>query len=221
MQRFRPDTRSRTRCFNLSGMVTIVLKRAVALAAALNLIYFALEFTVARRIGSVSLFADSIDFLEDASINALILLALPWSRRRRGSVGLLLAAILLMPALATAWTAWRKFVYPVPSAPLPLTLTGLGALAVNLSCAMILARVRGAGGSLSRAAFLSARNDVLASVAIIGAGGLTLIRPSAWPDLLVGLGIFALNLDAAREVYIAARSEQRTVDMGRCPEHTR
>jgi hypothetical protein len=38
-----------------------------------NLAYFGIEFTVALTIGSVSLFADSIDFLEDASINFLIL----------------------------------------------------------------------------------------------------------------------------------------------------
>lgn len=189
------------------------LKRAVACVAALNICYFAFEFTVAQRIGSVSLFADSIDFLEDATVNGLILLALPWSPRRRGTVGLLLAGILLLPGLATAWTAWRKLALPIPPAAVPLTLTGLGALIVNLSCALILARVRHAGGSLSRAAFLSARNDVLANVAIIGAGALTLLWPSAWPDLLVGLGILALNFDAAREVYIAARREQRTVDI--------
>jgi len=34
---------------------------------------------------------------------------------------------------------------------------------------------------------------------------------SAWPDLIVGLGIFAINLDAAREVYVAARAEQRVL----------
>ena len=45
------------------------LRRAVALVAVLNLAYFGIEFAVALSIGSVSLFADSIDFLEDASIN--------------------------------------------------------------------------------------------------------------------------------------------------------
>ena len=37
--------------------------------------YFGIEFAVALAIGSVSLFADSIDFLEDASVNLLILVA--------------------------------------------------------------------------------------------------------------------------------------------------
>jgi Co/Zn/Cd efflux system component len=50
---------------------------------------------------------------------------------------------------------------------------------------------------------------VLANVAIIAAGGVTLWWASAWPDLLVGLGIFLMNLDAAREVYAAARRELR------------
>ena len=81
-------------------------------------------------------------------------------------------------------------------------------MAVNLTCALMLARYRTHGGSLTRAAFLSARNDVLANVAIIGAGLLTAYIASAWPDLIVGLGIFFMNLDAAREVYVAARRER-------------
>ena len=88
-----------------------------------------------------------------------------------------------------------------------VSLTGLGALAVNLSCAFSLAPYRAHGGSLTRAAFLSARNDALASVAIIVAAGFTLYARSAWPDLIVGLGIAAMNADAAREVYAAARDE--------------
>ena len=59
----------------------------VALVAALNLAYFGVEFTVALNIGSVSLFADSIDFLEDTSVNVLILLALGWSAYKRSLVG--------------------------------------------------------------------------------------------------------------------------------------
>jgi hypothetical protein len=43
---------------------------------------------------------------------------------------------------------------------------------------------------------------------IIGAGLLTAYIASAWPDLIVGLGIFFMNLDAAREVYVAARKER-------------
>lgn len=184
------------------------LRRAVLWVCLLNLAYFGVEFAVAIAIGSVSLFADSVDFLEDASVNVLILIALGWSARSRARLGMALAAILLIPGLATIWTAVDKFLSPSVPAPLPLTLAGLGALAVNISCAFMLARFRHHRGSLTKAAFLSARNDALANVAIIAAGLVTAFMwRSAWPDLIVGVGIAIMNADAAREVWTAAREE--------------
>nr|WP_166178424.1 cation transporter [Altererythrobacter segetis] len=186
-------------------------RRAVRWVAILNLAYFGVEFAVALGIGSVSLFADSVDFLEDASVNLLILLALGWSVRARAKVGMGLAALLLVPGLATLLTAWQKFNLPLTPAPLPLSLAGLGALAVNFGCAAMLMRFRHHSGSLSRAAFLSARNDVLANIAIIVAGIMTaFVWRTPWPDLAVGLAIALVNLDAAREIWEAAREEHRS-----------
>lgn len=185
-------------------------RRVVRWVALLNLAYFGVEFAVALAIGSVSLFADSVDFLEDASVNLLILLALSWSARSRAKVGMALAALLLAPALATLWTVWQKLNVPLAPAPLPLSLAGLGALAVNLGCAAMLVRYRDHSGSLSRAAFLSARNDAFANIGIIGAGLATaFVWRTPWPDLAVGLAIALVNLDAAREVWEAAREEHR------------
>lgn len=185
------------------------LRRAVLIVALLNLAYFGIEFAVALHIGSVSLFADSVDFLEDASVNLLIWVAFVWSLKSRARVGMGLAGILLIPAVATLWVAWSKFQAPLSPEPIPWSITALGALVVNFSCALMLVRYRDHRGSLTRAAFLSARNDVLADIAIIIAAIVTAVRPSAWPDLVVGLGIMALNADAAREVWRAAKDEHR------------
>lgn len=187
------------------------LRRAVRFVALLNISYFAVEFAVAVAIGSVSLFADSIDFLEDTSLNLLIFVGVSWSAQSRARLGMVLAGILLIPGLATVWTAWLKFTAPVAPAPIPLSLAGAGALLVNGTCAFILARFRSDGGSLTRAAFLSARNDTIANIAIILTGVVTSYTLSAWPDLIVGLGIAAMNADAAVEVWQAAREEHRTV----------
>ena len=185
------------------------LRQTVLLVAFLNLAYFGVEFGVAIAIGSVSLFADSVDFLEDASINLLIAIGLGWSAQNRARLGMVLAAVILVPVAATLWTAWQKFAAPVPPQPVPLTLTGAGAFLVNFACAFLLARFRHHSGSLTRAAFLSARNDVLANVAIVAAGLATAATLSVWPDLIVGLGIAALNADAARQVVNAARAERK------------
>ena len=189
------------------------LRNVVLIVAALNLAYFGIEFSVARAIGSVALFADSVDFLEDTAVNLLVALALGWSLARRARVGMALAALLLVPGLATLWTAWAKFNAPLPPEPFALTVTGAGALLVNLSCAFLLARVRSQGGSLTKAAFLSARNDALANVAIIAAGLVTVATSSGWADLIVGLGIAVLNADAAKEVWEAAREDHRAAEI--------
>jgi Co/Zn/Cd efflux system component len=189
-------------------LTNAALRRTIAIVALANLAYFGIEFAVALAIGSVSLFADSVDFLEDTSVNLLILLALGWSAKARARVGMVLALVLLVPGLATLWTAWQKFSLPVAPSPVPLSLAGLGALAVNLSCALLLARFRHHGGSLTKGAFLSARNDALANIAIVAAGLVTaFVWRAAWPDLIVGLGIAALNAGAAREIWEAAREE--------------
>ena len=187
---------------------TAAVRRTVVIVGGLNLAYFGVEFTVATVIGSVSLFADSIDFLEDAAVNGLILIGLAWTTRRRASLGMVLAFVLLVPGVATLWTAWHHWSNGDVPAPVPLTLTGFGALIVNLGCALMLAKVRHIRGSLTRAAFLSARNDVIGNIAIIGAGVLTALTHSLSPDLIVGLGILLLNLGAAREVYAAARQDK-------------
>jgi Co/Zn/Cd efflux system component len=194
----------------MTGAASPGLRRAVTCVALLNLGYFGIEFAVALAIGSMSLFADSVDFLEDASVNLLIMIALGWSPAARARIGMGLAAILLVPGLAALWTAWEKLLLPVAPAPVPLSAAGAGALAVNLTCAFILVRFRHHAGSLTRAAFLSARNDALANIAIIAAGLVTaFLWRAAWPDLIVGLGIAALNADAAREVWTTARREHR------------
>jgi Co/Zn/Cd efflux system component len=121
-----------------------------------------------------------------------------------------LAAILFIPGIATLWTAWQKFNAPLAPNPVLLSLAALGALAVNGTCALMLARHHHHGKSLGKAAFLSARNDALANIAIILAALVTaLVWRSAWPDFIVGLAIILMNADAAREVWNAARKEHR------------
>ena len=123
-------------------------------------------------------------------------------------MGAVLAGLLLVPTAATLWIAWRKFLAPIAA----------GGRAADDRRARrdggeprLRLRARPPPphhGSLGRAAFLSARNDVLANVAIVAAGARHLVFRNAWPDLIVGVGIAIMNADAAREVFEAARKER-------------
>ncbi|MBU6420005.1 MAG: cation transporter [Proteobacteria bacterium] len=189
-------------------MLKTSLRQAALAALILNFGFFFFEFAMARAIGSVSLFADSVDFLEDSAVNFLLLAVLGWGPKARAKAGMAMASFIIVPSLATLWQAIAKFWHPEAPNAAWLSLTGLAAMAVNLCAATILARHRHTGGSITRAAFLSARNDVLANAAIVLAGAVTAyLWHSLWPDLIAGLGIGAMNLDAAKEVWEAAREE--------------
>jgi Co/Zn/Cd efflux system component len=184
------------------------LRRVVLVVAGLNFGYFLFEVSVALAIGSVSLLADSVDFLEDTAINLLIALALGWPLRRRALAGHAMALVILVPALVAAWQAVQKAFDPVaPDVP-ALVLTAGGAAVVNGVCALLLVRVRHHGGSLSGAAYLSARNDVAVDVAILAMALVTAWSGSGWPDIVLGVGIVLLNGTAALEVWRLAGEER-------------
>ena len=61
---------------------------------------------------------------------------------------------------------------------------------------------------MARAAWLSARNDAAANLAILGSAALALAWASGWPDIVVGVGIAAINADAGVKVWRAASRER-------------
>ncbi len=184
------------------------LKRIVLIVAILNFAYFFVEFSVALGAGSVSLLADSVDFLEDTAVNLLIFIALGWPLARRAMMGKAMTLVILGPAAVAGWKALEEFSDPTAPAVLPLVLASLGAIAINGTSAWLLTTVRHHGGSLSRAAFLSARNDVLVNMSIIAMGIVTIWTDSGWPDLILGCLIILLALHAAYEVWEVSEEER-------------
>lgn len=184
------------------------LRRVVLTVAGIQLSYFFVEVSVALAIGSVSLLADSVDFLEDTAINLLVALALGWSLRRRALAGHVMALVILVPALVAAWQAVAKAFDPVAPDVSALVVTAGGAAVVNAVCALLLTRVRHHGGSLSGGAYLSARNDVAVNLAIIAMGVVTVWVGTGWPDIVLGLVIVAVNGTAALEVWRLAGEER-------------
>lgn len=182
-------------------------RRTLIIVALLNLAYFLIEFSAAVKINSVSLFADSIDFLEDTFVNLLIFFSYLITSTLRPKISKILVIIILLPGLTALWAAWEQVMRPSMPEAFELTLVGLGALIVNFTCTIILMRFRKNDESLTKAAFLSARNDVLSNLTIITAGLTIMIYPSIWPDLIAGIIVFSINFDAAYKVYKIANTE--------------
>jgi len=188
------------------------LKSAVLWVAILNGFYFFVEFGAGLATHSVSLIADSIDFLEDASLNALILVGFALAGAARARLGSVLAIIIGVPSLAALIAAVDKVLNPIAPSVQGMSLAAFGALVVNSVAALILMRVRNHEHSLVTAAWLSARNDVLANVAILAAAGATALVASTWWDVAIGLVIGYLNADAAVKVWRQSRRDLTASD---------
>ena len=90
----------------------MALRKTVLVVAGFNLTYFIIEFYFGRIFNSLSLISDSVDFLEDASINILIALAIGWSLKKRQVTSYFLAAVLLVPGIAFIWNAIHQILSP-------------------------------------------------------------------------------------------------------------
>lgn len=184
------------------------LRKTVAIVSILNFFYFVVEFTFAQIFGSLSLLSDSLDFLEDASINLLIFIAFAWSIAARKVLSYFLAVILLIPGVLFIYSAISRINEPVVPNGAGMSLIGFGALIINIYCAYILVKHKSEEGGLAKAAYLSARNDALANVLIICAGVITYFWRSQIPDLLIGVAIFVMNFDAAIQVINSQRKNR-------------
>lgn len=178
-------------------------RRALTWAFGLNGSVFVCEIAVALIIGSVALFADSMDFLEDTILYGLALLALGWSQRGQARASLVLALLMAVPGVLALMAAVDKYMDPIPPDAMTMGIVGALALAVNVVSAIMLAASRD-DSTVLRAAWLSASTDVIANVLVILAAVLVARWTSAWPDIVAGLGIVALHGRAAWKIGRAA-----------------
>lgn len=184
------------------------LRRVLWVALLVNAAMFALEIASSLGAGSLSLFADAIDFGGDA-LNygvslAVLASALAWRARAAALKALCMlgfGAYVLARALGAVWHGG------VPQAATMGVVALLGLLA-NLGVAWMLYAFR-AGDANMRSVWLCSRNDALGNLAVMLAAAGVFGTRSAWPDLLVASLMAALALHGGWSVLQQARAELR------------
>jgi Co/Zn/Cd efflux system component len=176
--------------------------RSVPLLAAANLLFFCLEFILAIEARSASPFADSIAFLEGASVSVLLSSGRNWSMPGREAFARFSRTIILIPTCFLFWMiAANYYGAAIPSAA-PLAATGVALLLTNIACRVMPKRGMFAhlAGSLS-----DIRNHAIMNTVIVLAAFLTWASGTMWPDVLGALGILYVNASAAEHIWLAAR----------------
>src|SRR5258708_24764802 len=160
-----------------------VLRRVPLLAAA-NLLFFCLEFILASEARSASLFADSIAFLEGASVSVLLSSGRNWSMPGRKAFARFSRTIILIPTCFLFWMiAANYYGAAIPSA-MPLAATGAVLLLTNIACLVMLNH--GTFAHLAQA-LSDVRNHAVMNAAVVLAAVLTWASGTMWPDTLAGL----------------------------------
>lgn len=181
-------------------------RRILWIALLVNLAMFIVEIGAGLKAGSVSLLADSLDFLGDAANYAISLwvlgMALTWRARAAQFKALSMLLFGLAVLGAALWHWWQG---EVPSAP-TMGVVGTLALLANLCVAVLLYAYR-EGDSNMRSVWLCTRNDAMGNLAVLAAALGVFGTGSAWPDLIVASIMAGLAITAAIQVLRQADGE--------------
>ena len=185
-----------------------VYRRVRRVALAVNLAMFVVEIGAGLAAESVSLLADSLDFLGDAGNYAISLFVLGMALHWRARASLVKAASM---AAFGAWVAITTIGHAmagtVPEAPV-MGVVGALALAANFGVALLLYRWRN-GDSNMRSVWICTRNDAIGNLAVLAAALGVFGSGSGWPDYLVAAIMSGLALVGAVQVTRAAVAELR------------
>lgn len=181
-------------------------RRILWIALAVNLLMFAVEIGAGLKAGSVSLLADSLDFLGDSANYAISLWVLGMALTWRARAAQLKAVSMLLFGLGVLGAAlWHWWQGALPSAPTMGVVGGLALLA-NVGVAALLYAYRD-GDSNMRSVWLCTRNDALGNLAVLAAALGVFGTGSAWPDLIVAAIMATLAITAAVQVLRHADGE--------------
>ncbi len=189
-----------------SAAASPAYRRVLWVALAVNLAMFCVEIGAGLAAQSVSLLADSLDFLGDAGNYGISLFVLGMALQWRARASLLKAASMgAFGAWVAVTTAQHALAGTVPAAPV-MGMVGALAFAANLGVAALLYRWR-EGDSNMRSVWICTRNDAIGNLAVLAAAAGVLGSGSGWPDYLVAAVMSGLALVGAFQVARQAMAE--------------
>lgn len=181
-------------------------RKILLIALIINFTMFFVEVASGVKANSVSLFADSLDFLGDSANYGISLWVLGMSVVVRAKASLFKA---LTMGTFGFWvigsTVWNASTGVLPSSE-TMGVVGILAFIANLSVAALLYAYR-EGDSNMRSVWLCTRNDALGNLAVILAAIGVFGTGRAWPDLIVAAIMASLALHSSWVVIKYARKE--------------
>jgi Co/Zn/Cd efflux system component len=181
-------------------------RRVLWTVLGINLAMFMTEMIAGFSARSVSLQADSLDFLGDTANYGISLFVAGMVLRTRAMAALGKGVTMgLFGIWVLASSVWKVFA-GAPPEPVTMGVVGFTALAANTICFALLSAYR-SGDSNMRSVWLCSRNDLIGNCAVLAAAIGVARTGATWPDVLVATIMAVLALQGAAAVVTQARAE--------------
>ncbi len=161
-------------------------RRVLGPLLAINGLMFGMEFVLGIVGQSSGLIADSMDMLADAIVYGLALYAVGRGNRSKIRAAHVSGIFQIALAMGVIVDVIRRFVFGSEPESILMMAIGCLALMANVGCLAIIAKHRH-GEIHMRASWVFSKNDVIANLGVIAAGGLVTLLGSPFPDLVIGL----------------------------------
>ncbi|MGR8979293.1 MAG: cation transporter [Gammaproteobacteria bacterium] len=176
----------------------------------INAVMFFVISAAALYGNSTALLADSLDNLGDALTYGLSLYAVSRSTAVKAKVALFKGGLIFLAAVAVAVQIIYKFFVPgLPIFEIMGVFSILG-LAANSLCLLLLWRHRREDVNMS-SVWECSRNDIVSNLSVFVAAGAVWFTGSAWPDIVVAVGLVGFLMRSAVLVISSAMAERRAV----------
>lgn len=166
-------------------------RRVLWIVLVLNAAMFVIEGVAGWLAQSTGLLADALDMFADAAVYGIALWAVGRHAAHKLTAATLSGWLQLILGIGVLADVLRRLVFGSTPEPPVIGMVGLMALAVNVAALLLLQKHRD-GEMHMRASWIFTKNDVIANLAVLAAGGLVAWTGSRLPDLVVGCGIAAL-----------------------------
>ena len=174
--------------------------RALWLVLAINFVFFLVEITTGIIGKSMGLVADSLDMLADSFVYGISLMAVGATLSRKKQIAKMAGYFQIILATFGLIEILRRFFgfESLPDFKIMMVIS-LFALLANAISLLILQKSKSQEIHM-QASMIFTSNDILINLGVILAGALVFWTNSAWPDLVVGLVIFAIVMRGAYRI---------------------
>lgn len=160
--------------------------RVLIILLAINGFMFFIEFSIGWWAQSTALIADALDMLADAMVYGVGLYAVGKAAHVKVHAATISGWLQIILGLLVLSDILRRFIYGSEPVSELMMVAGFLALIANVICLVLISKHRN-GEVHMRASWIFSKNDVIANVGVIIAGGLVALTGSRLPDLIIGL----------------------------------